>query len=211
MTYVFDNPASFTEDALSGFLDVYSAEVVGVRGGVVRATATRPGKVAVVVGGGSGHYPAFCGLVGPGFADGAVVGNIFTSPSADDAVSVGAEVEAGAGLVFITGNYAGDVMNFTQAQQRLTADGIDTRVLFVTDDIASAPSDDVARRRDTPMTAPALSVSRSTGAPCPGRPSGCSPFRGGRSASDSGSTASPACRRSPCRRRARWPSNWSSR
>ncbi|MBN9609727.1 MAG: D-erythrulose kinase [Actinobacteria bacterium 69-20] len=147
MTYVFDNPASFTEDALSGFLDVYSAEVVGVRGGVVRATATRPGKVAVVVGGGSGHYPAFCGLVGPGFADGAVVGNIFTSPSADDAVSVGAEVEAGAGLVFITGNYAGDVMNFTQAQQRLTADGIDTRVLFVTDDIASAPSDDVARRR----------------------------------------------------------------
>ena len=59
-------------------------------GGVVRATRPRPGKVAVVIGGGSGHYPAFCGLVGPGFADGAVVGNIFTSPSAEEAYRVGA-------------------------------------------------------------------------------------------------------------------------
>ena len=48
---------------------------------MVRATETPSGKVAVVVGGGSGHYPAFCGVVGTGFADGAVVGNIFTSPS----------------------------------------------------------------------------------------------------------------------------------
>ena len=51
-------------------------------------TRPAPGKVAVVIGGGSGHYPAFCGTVGPGFADGAVVGNIFTSPSAEEAASV---------------------------------------------------------------------------------------------------------------------------
>ena len=57
-----------------GFLDANARYVVGVPGGVVRAHKTRPGKVAVVIGGGSGHYPAFCGTVGPGFADGAVVG-----------------------------------------------------------------------------------------------------------------------------------------
>ncbi len=59
----------------------------------------RPGKVAVVVGGGSGHYPAFCGVVGPGFADGAVVGNIFTSPSAAEAASVAHAAHGDAGVL----------------------------------------------------------------------------------------------------------------
>jgi dihydroxyacetone kinase len=131
----------------AGVLDVYSKYAVGVPGGVVRSSETRKGKVAVVVGGGSGHYPAFCGVVGPGFADGAVVGNIFTSPSADDASSVGRAASGGGGLLFSTGNYAGDVMNFTQAQQRLITEGIDTRVVFVTDDIASAPRDEIDKRR----------------------------------------------------------------
>ena len=81
MTRLFNDPATFTEDMLDGFLDANARYVVGVEGGVVRATTTPPGKVAVVVGGGSGHYPAFCGVVGQGFADGAVVGNIFTSPA----------------------------------------------------------------------------------------------------------------------------------
>ena len=88
MTKLFNDPARFTEDMLVGFLDANARYVAGVPGGVVRAHKTRPGKVAVVIGGGSGHYPAFCGTVGPGFADGAVVGNIFTSPSAEEAASV---------------------------------------------------------------------------------------------------------------------------
>ena len=115
-------------------------------GGVVRANEP-PGKVAVVTGGGSGHYPAFCGVVGPGFADGAVVGNVFTSPSTQEAYSVGRAAANGAGLLFSTGNYAGDVMNFTLAQQRLAGEGIDTRVVFVTDDIASAPVEEIHKRR----------------------------------------------------------------
>ena len=59
-----------------------------VPGGAVRRRRPRAPKVAVLVGGGSGHYPAFAGLVGTGLADGAVVGNIFTSPSAPQAYSV---------------------------------------------------------------------------------------------------------------------------
>ncbi len=146
MTKLFDDPRTFSEDLLAGFCDLYADRVLEVAGGVVRAAAT-PGKVAVVVGGGSGHYPAFCGVVGTGFADGAVVGNVFTSPSTQDALSVGRAASNGAGLVFSTGNYAGDVMNFTLAQQRLCDEGIDTRVVFVTDDIASAPVEEVNKRR----------------------------------------------------------------
>jgi dihydroxyacetone kinase len=147
MTRLYDDPAQFAEDLLEGFLDLHADRVVGVAGGVVRASETPAGKVAVVVGGGSGHYPAFCGVVGPGFADGAVVGNIFTSPSTQEAYSVGKAAASDAGLLFSTGNYAGDVMNFTLAQQKLAAEGIDTRVVFVTDDIASAPVDEIAKRR----------------------------------------------------------------
>jgi dihydroxyacetone kinase len=142
-----NDPAEFADEALRGFADVWSDVVTLVPGGVVRATTTPPGKVAVVVGGGSGHYPAFCGLVGPGFADGAVVGNIFTSPSADDAASVARSAASDAGVLMLTGNYAGDVMNFGLARRRLTGEGIDARYLVVTDDIASAPVGQEDQRR----------------------------------------------------------------
>ena len=147
MTILSNDPAQFADEALRGFVDAYSDQVALVPGGVVRADPTPPGKVAVVVGGGSGHYPAFCGLVGQGFADGAVVGNIFTSPSAADAASVARHVSSGAGVIMLTGNYAGDVMNFTLAQRQLAAEGIDARYVVVTDDIASAPVGQESLRR----------------------------------------------------------------
>lgn len=147
MTRLFDDPATFTEDMLTGFLDANAQYVVGVPGGVVRAAETPAAKVAVVVGGGSGHYPAFCGVVGHGFADGAVVGNIFTSPSAREAASVARAAHGDAGVLLITGNYAGDVMNFGLAVRQLRAEGIDARYLPVTDDIASAAPEDIAKRR----------------------------------------------------------------
>lgn len=147
MTKLFDDPSTFMEDMLEGFLDANSRYVVGVPGGVVRADEPIEGKVAVVVGGGSGHYPAFCGVVGSGLADGAVVGNVFTSPSTDDAYSVARAASAGGGVLFSTGNYAGDVMNFDLAQKRLQSEGIDTRNVYVTDDVASAPVEEAHRRR----------------------------------------------------------------
>lgn len=149
MTRLYDDPAAFTEDMVAGFLDAHAGRVLGVFGGVVRATASRPGKVGVVVGGGSGHYPAFCGVVGPGFADGAVIGDVFTSPSAAEAASVGRAVDAGAGVLSTTGNYSGDVMNFGLAVDQLRAEGIDARYLAVTDDVASAAASEIEKRRGT--------------------------------------------------------------
>lgn len=142
-----DDPARFAEDMLAGFVAAYPEHVRQVDGGVVRARPTRPGKVAVVVGGGSGHYPAFCGVVGPGFADGAVVGNVFTSPSKSDVLGVVRGCASEAGAVVLTGNYAGDVMNFSLAEAELCAQGIPTRYLVVTDDVASAPPEEAERRR----------------------------------------------------------------
>ena len=147
MTQIFDNPADFAEEALDGLVAANRGYVARVDGGVVRSTEVPAGQVAVVVGGGSGHYPAFAGLVGPGLAAGAVCGNIFTSPSAGQAYRVAKAANAGGGVLFSYGNYAGDVIHFGEAQQRLNAEGIETRTVLVTDDIASAPLDQIEKRR----------------------------------------------------------------
>ncbi|QUH03818.1 dihydroxyacetone kinase family protein [Saccharopolyspora erythraea] len=147
MTRLFNDPARFTEDAMEGFRDLYPRYVRAVDGGVVRSAPGPRGKVAVVIGGGSGHYPAFCGVVGPGFCDGAVVGNVFTSPSAQLAYNVAKEADRGGGVLFGFGNYAGDNMNFGVAQERLRAEGIDCRTVVVTDDVASSPPGEEEKRR----------------------------------------------------------------
>ncbi|WP_420368442.1 dihydroxyacetone kinase family protein [Curtobacterium sp. L1-20] len=139
MTTIHDDPDEFAEDQLAGWLALYADRVRGVHGGVVTLpTEGAEPQVAVVVGGGSGHYPAFCGVVGPGLATGAVVGNIFTSPSTAQVYSVAKAADQGKGVVLSFGNYAGDTMNFGLAAERLNAEGIDTRIVVVTDDIASA-------------------------------------------------------------------------
>jgi dihydroxyacetone kinase len=111
------------------------------------STATAPNKVAVVIGGGSGHYPAFAGYVGPGFADGAVAGDVFASPSTRLVHDVALRAHRGGGILLGFGNYAGDVLNFGAAAERLRSEGVDVRVLPVTDDVASAPAEEIVRRR----------------------------------------------------------------
>lgn len=140
-------PARFTEAALTGFAELYDDHVRPVDGGFVRCSGVAPGQVAVVVGGGSGHYPAFAGVVGDGLAAGAVCGNVFASPSAGQVDRVSREAEAGGGVLLAFGNYAGDVLNFGQAAERLRRDCIDTRVVTVTDDVASGPPDQPGLRR----------------------------------------------------------------
>jgi dihydroxyacetone kinase len=147
MTRLFNDPASFADEVLDGFTAAHPDLVCRVPGGVVRATPTPAGKVAVVIGGGAGHYPAFAGLVGPGLADGAALGNIFASPSAKQIYSVARAASGGGGVLLSFGNYAGDVLHFGQAAENLNRDGIATMTLAVTDDISSASTDEIEKRR----------------------------------------------------------------
>jgi dihydroxyacetone kinase len=140
---------SFKDDALAGFVTAYTryVELVPGASAVMRSGGPVPGRVSVIGGGGSGHYPAFMGLVGSGLLDGAVVGEVFTSPSAEQAYRTGRALEAGAGVLFSYGNYAGDRLNFDMAQERLRSEGIDCRTVVITDDIASAAPSDAQLRR----------------------------------------------------------------
>ncbi|WP_243229729.1 dihydroxyacetone kinase family protein [Microbacterium sp. CIAB417] len=147
MTRLFNDPDDFATDSQAGFVAASARWVRPVTGGVVRSTRGAQPTVSVVIGGGSGHYPAFAGLVGPGLAHGAVMGNLFASPSAHQVHSVATAAHEGRGVLLSYGNYAGDVLHFGQAQERLRAAGIDCRTVTVTDDISSAPATEREKRR----------------------------------------------------------------
>ncbi|QDG87369.1 dihydroxyacetone kinase subunit DhaL [Pseudarthrobacter sp. NIBRBAC000502770] len=147
MTKIFDDPAQFADDALDGFVAANRQYVARVDGGVVRSTESPASQVALVIGGGSGHYPAFAGLVGAGLAAGSACGNMFASPSAGQVYRVAKASQTGGGVLLSYGNYAGDVLHFGQAQDKLNAEGIETRTVLVTDDIASAPLEEITKRR----------------------------------------------------------------
>ena len=147
MTRLWNDPADFADDMTDGFVRANGRWVRRVHGGVSRSTRSPEAEVAVVVGGGSGHYPAFGGLVGPGLAHGAAMGNLFASPSSHQVESVIRSSEQGRGALLLYGNYAGDVLHFDDAQETVRADGIDCRTVVVTDDIFSASPDEQAKRR----------------------------------------------------------------
>lgn len=147
MTRLLNNPDNFPVESAEGFLLANKRHVRGLYGGAVRATKTPEGKVALVIGGGTGHYPAFAGWVGHGMADGVVMGNIFSSPSAAQAVSVAKAAERGGGVLIAFGNYAGDVLHFGDAAAQLSAQGIPARAVVTTDDIASAGPEEKEKRR----------------------------------------------------------------
>lgn len=149
MTRIFNDHRAFKDDMVTGFVTAYSRYVRRVpdASAVMAVGAPFAGKVAVVIGGGSGHYPAFCGYVGAGLATAAVIGDIFTSPSTEQAYRCAKAVDSGAGVLFSYGNYSGDIMNFGMAETRCNSEGMDVRTVLVTDDVASAPPDDIENRR----------------------------------------------------------------
>ncbi len=147
MRRLSNEPEAFAREAARGFVLAHSDVVRAVPGGVRRVHDRTEPTVAVVTGGGSGHYPAFAGLVGPGLAAAAVLGNIFASPSARQVADVGAAADQGRGVLFVYGNYAGDVLNFDEGQERLRQQGISASTVQVTDDISSAPPSSPELRR----------------------------------------------------------------
>jgi len=105
-------------ESLDGFAAAHS-DIVTLGGGhkFIRRKALKRGKVALISGGGSGHEPLHGGLVGHGMLDAACPGQVFTSPTPDQMMEAAADVNTGAGCLFIVKNYEGDVMNFEMAAE----------------------------------------------------------------------------------------------
>lgn len=99
----------------------------------------KEGKVGIATGGGSGHLPLFLGYVGEGMLDGCCVGDVFQSPSADQMLAVTKEIDSGAGVLYIYGNYNGDIFNFDMAAEMADMEeDIRVETVLGADDVASA-------------------------------------------------------------------------
>jgi len=147
MKKLINDPFAVVDEALEGFVGAHDALVALAAPRVVVRRAPARDKVGLVVGGGSGHEPAFAGYVGVGLADAAACGGVFASPPSDVVLAAIHAANFGRGVVLGYGNYAGDVMNFGLAAQMAQAEGIDVREVRVADDVASAPKAEAAKRR----------------------------------------------------------------
>lgn len=150
MKKIINDPASFVDEVVEGLLLAHGDELRAVsedQRALVRADAGSGGRVGIVTGGGSGHMPFFLGYVGQGLASGVAVGNVFSSPSPGQIYAATVASDAGAGVLYLYGNYGGDVYNFDIAADMASADGIQVTTVLGTDDMLSAPPERIDTRR----------------------------------------------------------------
>jgi dihydroxyacetone kinase-like protein len=150
MKKIINQPQDFVPEMLEGLIKAHPDQLAVLPADphcVIRAAAPVNGKVALATGGGSGHLPVFLGYVGRGMLDGCAVGDVFSSPSADQMLEVIRRIHGGKGVLLIYGNYSGDVMNFDMASEMADMDDIQVKTVLVRDDVASAPPAESHRRR----------------------------------------------------------------
>lgn len=138
MKKIINNPNEVVEEMLQGMVAAHPEYIKRVEGFdvIVRKDSPIKGKVGLVSGGGSGHEPAHGGFVGLGMLDGAVAGEVFTSPTPEQVFEAIKAVNGDAGVLLIIKNYTGDVMNFEMAKELAEAEGINVDFVVVDDDVA---------------------------------------------------------------------------
>jgi dihydroxyacetone kinase-like protein len=154
MKKLINDPMNVVPEALEGMAKAHP-DLIKVHFNpnyVYRADAPRPGKVAVISGGGSGHEPMHVGFVGYGMLDAACPGAVFTSPTPDQMYEAAKTVHGGAGILMIVKNYAGDVMNFDMAADLLRGEGYQVESVLIADDVAVESSLYSQGRRGTGTT-----------------------------------------------------------
>ena len=149
MNRIVNNPDYAVEDMLKGFVKTHKDIVAPTEDPRVLKYKDAPveGKVGIVTGGGSGHKPAFIGYIGKNMCDAVAVGEIFSSPTAKAFLDAMKEADSGKGVACLYGNYAGDNMNVKMAMRKAKKLGIEVKTVVANDDCASAPKDELEKRR----------------------------------------------------------------
>jgi len=132
-----NNPERIVDEVIEGLIFAAHGRLTKVPG--VRAimrTSIEDGKVALLIGGGSGHEPIYTTYVGPGFADAAACGNIFAAPSPQIIFEATKAIQRGKGVLYVYGNYEGDVMNFDVATEMAADAGIEVKHARTMDDVS---------------------------------------------------------------------------
>lgn len=144
---LINDPLKVADELVEGLVEAYNGECVYVGERSLALKNIPDGKVALLVGGGSGHEPIYHGLVGRNLADGAACGDIFAAPPPGIVLEATQAVDRGNGVLYLYGNYAGDVMNFDIGAELAEDEDIDVRTVLICDDVVSAPPSEKKNRR----------------------------------------------------------------
>jgi dihydroxyacetone kinase-like protein len=150
MKKFLNKPEDFVDEMIKGIIAAHPDQLTYVENDlrcVVKSGEKKKGKVGLATGGGSGHLPLFLGYVGEGLLDGCSVGGVFQSPSAEQMLNVTKAIDTGAGVLYIYGNYGGDILNFDMAAEMAEVEDIKVLSLVGTDDVASASKGEEHKRR----------------------------------------------------------------
>ncbi|NPV06896.1 MAG: dihydroxyacetone kinase subunit DhaK [Anaerolineae bacterium] len=145
---ILNDPSRAVPELLEGLVAAYggSMRLLEPTGALAKAHIPE-GKVALLIGGGSGHEPLFPAFIGDNLADGAACGHVFAAPTPDVILAATRAVHRGAGVLYLYGNYAGDNMNFDIAAELAMEEGIRVETVRVWDDVAAAPPERLEDRR----------------------------------------------------------------
>lgn len=143
-----EDVSNVVEESLTGYLTAYRKYYKKIEDyNAFYYKGHRQNKVALVIGGGSGHEPLFTGYCGAGLADAVACGNVCASPNPELITEAAKAVDQGKGVLLVYGNYAGDNLNFDMAEEMCQAIGMKTAHVREWDDFASAPKDRITDRR----------------------------------------------------------------
>lgn len=141
MKKIINRPEDYVTQMLEGLYIAHPDMITCTADDLHCLVTARPvvGKVGIATGGGSGHLPLFLGYVGEGMLDGCSVGDVFQSPSAEQMLAVTRKIDSGAGVLYIYGNYNGDIFNFDMAAEQADfEDNIRVESVVAGEDVASA-------------------------------------------------------------------------
>ncbi len=149
MQKIINEPSQVVDEMVEGYIKAFGDLIAKTDNPRVLKYKDAPveNKVGIVTGGGSGHKPAFVGYIGKNMVDAVAVGEIFSSPPAQMFYDAFRAADSGRGVACLYGNYAGDNMNVKMAIDMAEDDGIEVKTVVANDDVPSAPSTELEKRR----------------------------------------------------------------
>lgn len=155
---LLNDPLSAADELLEGLVEAYNGQCYKVGARSIVKNDIPDGKVSLLVGGGAGHEPIYHAMVGTNMADGAACGDIFAAPAPNIVQEATTAIDRGNGVLYLYGNYAGDVMNFDVGAEMSEAADVDVQTVLIADDVASAPPERKKDRRGVAGLVPIVKI-----------------------------------------------------
>ncbi|HEY1084616.1 MAG TPA: dihydroxyacetone kinase subunit DhaK, partial [Prosthecobacter sp.] len=155
---IINDPLKCADELFEGLVLAYDGKARRVGKRSIVMNDLRPDAPALLIGGGAGHEPIYHGLVGRGMGDGAAVGDIFAAPPPDIVLEATQAVNRGKGVLYLYGNYAGDIMNFDIGAELAEEEGITVKTVIINDDVCSAPPSEKGKRRGVAGLVPVVKL-----------------------------------------------------